>query len=192
MKSTALHSLYAHLQASSAAGLLPPLHSHPVLHIPSPDGIGNPSNHSDSLKDRGDIIRDGDGDAVITTTDVFDPDRLCSQLALASLSLLQHYPSSLTAEGAGRHALFSKSLNTLDPALLDVLLHSRLPCRFEELVLTKHINIPEQTAPASASSDHTDVRHKVKIRVILDVAHNIPALSALMKKINSQFNSNVR
>lgn len=184
--SAVLHTLSDHLHSCCAAGLLPPLHSHPLLDLPSPSNSNNDcvSKSTDTAK----------------VKEPFDPDLLCSQLALASLSLLQHYPHSLLGEkDATRHSLFANNINIQDPSLLDILLQSRLPCRFEELLLTKQVTSPVSSPSATASTSdlspstvHTNATRTVKVRVILDVAHNVPALSALMKKLNYNYNSNIR
>ena len=178
----ALHTLYSHLRDSSARGLLPPINSLPLLHLPPADDESVLSTASSC------VPSDDDND--------FDPDRLCSQLALSSLCLLQHYPPEFIRDEA-RQALFSSSINVQDRNLLDLLLNSRLPCRFEELFVTKDLNFPvtirESTALSLPESvTLTNTIRRVKVRVILDVAHNIPALSALMKKLKNKFNSNVR
>lgn len=186
--------VYPVLKEACDAGFLPvTLHSHPLLTT-----LYDTVTAEDSPKN------------------VFDPDVLCSQLALASLQLLQNPPTLLTSESSSpSHAhekedvrkhnshLFSSCINVADSRLMDVLLTSRLPCRFEELIVTKQLLMPvnvtcssalsiRQSQSQSALLSTEDSISQVSVRVILDVAHNIPALTALMRKLDEKFNSNFR
>lgn len=74
-----------------------------------------------------------------------------------------------------------EKLNLFDENLLNTLMNSRPPCRWEEFYLTKEVIISEE------------IIETYKIRIILDIAHNTPAIEALMEKVKLKLpNENLR
>lgn len=199
-----LHSLYTYWKENHQIKDLNARYpGHPLLALPPTLSAGeeNASTDSDLDTKPSGAFTTTTTTTITTTTDtpgtssfVFDPDRLCSQLALASMCLLRLYPSSC-AINEPRQALFRNHINIHDEKMLDLLFNARLPCRFEEFYVTKELvnsedgrELIDVVAPYSGSTANV----RVNVKVVLDVAHNTPALSALMKKLNMKFGSRMR
>jgi len=193
-----LHTLYSYLRENDQTKELSSRYpGHPLLVFPSAQVVADDGVGTGICTDT-DTKQDGASATVQDTQEssevVFDTDRLCSQLALASMCLLRNYPSSC-AMNESRQALFRNHIDIHDEHLLDLLLNSRLPCRFEEFYVTKELvkskddkELIDIVTPSSESSENV----KVNVKVVLDVAHNTPALTALMKKLYMKFGSQMR
>ena len=166
-KNTQLYSLYDYLRDAISDDLLPPLQSHPVLHIPNVDAVDCKSE------------------------DISDPDLLCSQLAVAALCLLRNDPECVKLDENSALA----NIRHIDSQLLDNVHSACLPCRFEELNIIKELKTDKIAGEYNALGNPSHSENstcRVSVKVILDVAHNIPALSALMLKLKLKYDSNFR
>lgn len=111
--------------------------------------------------------------------DSIDTDFLNSQLTLTGLSLLKDYMVSLSTELSPTrnfplHVLQKYLLIDLfSEELRNIIFSSRPPCRWQEIEHSRRI-----------SHGGRDVL--VKIVIILDIAHNQPAIEALMNKVHSK------
>jgi hypothetical protein len=173
-----MQTLYSYLRECSDKGLFSSSAlDHPLFLFPQSDSEIDSKSSSATTVDTDSLGVD------------FDPDRLCSQLALASLCLLRNYPPSLPRL-ENRRAIFN-IINLQDHNLWNILLNTRLPCRFEELFVRKEVPLDVGTVASESLALQKDVKN-VNVKVVLDVAHNTPALAALMKKLHKTFNSHMR
>lgn len=112
-----------------------------------------------------------------------DTDQLNSQLSLVGLSLTRQYLLSSSNQNITSPSILEKfrELNLHDERLLNVLMNSRPPCRWEEIDYIREIKISEEQ------------KKSYKIRIVLDIAHNAPAIEALMDKVKLKLpNENLR
>lgn len=112
-----------------------------------------------------------------------DTDYLNSQISLAALGLMREYLLSNGSQRMIPQNVLEKfqGLNLHDEQLLNTLMNSRPPCRWEEIYLTKELKLSEEQTI------------NYKIRIVLDIAHNAPAIESLMDKVKLKLpNENLR
>lgn len=109
-----------------------------------------------------------------------DTDHLNSRLTLTGLSLLKDYMASTTRNFSSEILQKFSILNLDNEELRNIIFSSRPPCRWQEIEHHRHVFYENQTI-------------LVRITIILDIAHNQPAIEALMKKVKSKLkDKNVR
>jgi folylpolyglutamate synthase/dihydropteroate synthase len=115
-------------------------------------------------------------------------DQLNSQLTLTGLSLLKDYLLSLPTESPPSRdipmAIIRKfeMIDLENRELVDLILSSRPPCRWQE------IEYKQQVKRGSGGQGLVNV----KINIVLDIAHNQPAIEALMEKVKTKFREEER
>lgn len=118
-----------------------------------------------------------------------DTDHLNSDLARAALHLLQHptladdaalrAKQELLARRLAHSAVSSVALVRDEP--LRLALRARPPCRFEQFALVS-LGVPDRGAPQGLRA--VPCRD---VRVVLDIAHNIEAMGALVRRLRVFF-----
>eukprot|EP00602_Paraphysomonas_sp_CaronLab_P009263 CAMPEP_0185036208 /NCGR_PEP_ID=MMETSP1103-20130426/28823_1 /TAXON_ID=36769 /ORGANISM="Paraphysomonas bandaiensis, Strain Caron Lab Isolate" /LENGTH=553 /DNA_ID=CAMNT_0027573663 /DNA_START=23 /DNA_END=1684 /DNA_ORIENTATION=+ len=163
-----IHSLYDSLDTLSSLGEIPRKNTHPLTKVV--DTVAVNESHNEEAGDR----------SVKVNASHVDTDILNSQIALAGLCLLKQrlnteesvYPST-----SGQRLI--RSMNLTDASILDRIISARPPCRWEEISLEADVSplfsLLDDEQPSTAP-------RRVKIKVILDIGHNAPAIEALVHK----------
>lgn len=161
-RNTALYTLDECLEQFAARGRIPPLGTHALTTIESPD-----INEANPLRDK-------------------ETDILNSQIVLASMCLLQEQMLSTdvsdSTNGPGLFGLREMDLRNSD--MLNCILSARPPCRWEEILVTVTPGTTEPTTWEIASCNMEGSEKQRRIKVILDIAHNPPAIKSLMDKVS--------
>ena len=152
-----------------------------------------------------------------------DSDVLNAQIVLASLCMLKekmvHQTSSPEGEGRGLYRL--REMDLCSASVLECIQHTRPPCRWEEIPVTMTALPPPSTTTTTQRDSYssgtslpssrlasavgapqwrmadtdTPLPHEaaIPLRVVLDIAHNPPAIASLMRKVADRYRGmNVR
>jgi hypothetical protein len=164
-RDTTLYRLDECLERFASMGYIPPIGMHMLTAIdnsPSPDG-------SPPLR--------------IKETDVLN-----SQIVLAGLALLKE--QMVGREGGGLTGL--KDIDLTECSLLSCIQAARPPCRWEEIYIVAATDIScsdaamwalEGASAGAAAVSAESQGQRYRLKVVLDIAHNPPAIKSLMDKV---------
>lgn len=112
-----------------------------------------------------------------TRVNYIDTDDLNRDLSLAALSYLTHQQTPARWQ--------NRLLPVSDPVVQDALLE-RPPCRFEQFQLRRFARMTS-TGVVNDASGESVASHGAPVRIILDIAHNIRAMEALVVRVHRFF-----
>jgi hypothetical protein len=121
-----------------------------------------------------------------------DKDQLNTHLALTGLSLLRDYLLTLPSQSPPSREFplttirKFESLDLQQRELVELIFSCRPPYRWQEIGYTRQVDLN------SSENGGTPRRVSVRINLVLDIAHNQPAIEALMEKVKRKFSEEER